>query len=164
MERLTLGVIVGNRDFFPDVLVSEARRDLLALFAEMGIEAVLLDEQATKLGAVETWEHAKRCAELFRANRDRIGGQRLALDALPRRPWLDPSIRFCIPCMPSIIPIEVSAMFLPSGWSYWKEVPTPISGYTLVLSAPTDCTPNCSPQRCLACAHRLNKEYTADIL
>ena len=71
---MTLVVIVGNRDFFPDVLVGEARRDLLKLFGELGIDAVLLDEQATKLGAVETWEHAKRCADLFRANRDRIAG------------------------------------------------------------------------------------------
>ena len=74
MAKMTLGVIVGNRDFFPDVLVGEARRDLLQLFGELEIDAVLLDEQATKLGAVETWEHAKRCAELFRANRDRIAG------------------------------------------------------------------------------------------
>lgn len=74
MANLTLGIIIGNRDFFPDVLVGEARRDFLKLFGELGIDAVLLDEQATKLGAVETWEHAKRCAELFRANRDRIAG------------------------------------------------------------------------------------------
>ena len=74
MERMTLGLIIGNRDFFPDVLVGEARRDLLKLFDELRIDAVLLDEQATKLGAVETWEHAKRCADLFRANRDRIQG------------------------------------------------------------------------------------------
>ena len=74
MRPMTLAVIIGNRDFFPDVLVGEARRDLLKLFQEMEIQPVLLDEQATKLGAVETWEHAKRCAELFRANRDRIDG------------------------------------------------------------------------------------------
>ena len=53
MPRMTLGLIVGNRDFFPDVLVGEARRDLLKLFAELEIDAVLLDEQATKLGAVD---------------------------------------------------------------------------------------------------------------
>jgi L-fucose isomerase-like protein len=74
MQRITLGIIIGNRDFFPDVLVGEARRDLLKVFGECGIDAVLLDEQATKLGAVETWEHAKRCAELFGANRGRIAG------------------------------------------------------------------------------------------
>jgi L-fucose isomerase-like protein len=79
MDRITLGVIVGNRDFFPDVLVGEARRDLLKLCGELGIDAVLLDEQDTKLGAVETWEHAKRCADLFRQNRDRIAGVLVSL-------------------------------------------------------------------------------------
>jgi L-fucose isomerase-like protein len=74
MSAMTLAVLIGNRDFFPDVLVGEARRDLLKLFQEMDIQPVLLDEQATKLGAVETWDHAKRCAELFRAHRDRIDG------------------------------------------------------------------------------------------
>jgi L-fucose isomerase-like protein len=79
MGGTTLGVIIGNRDFFPDALVSEARRDLLKLFDEQGIDAILLDEQATKLGAVETWEHAKRCADLFRHHRDRIGGVLVSL-------------------------------------------------------------------------------------
>jgi L-fucose isomerase-like protein len=79
MAKMTLGVIIGNRDFFPDVLVGEARRDLLQLFGTMEIDPVLLDEPVTKLGAVETWEHAKRCAELFRANRDRIDGVLVSL-------------------------------------------------------------------------------------
>jgi L-fucose isomerase-like protein len=74
MANLTLGIIIGNRDFFPDALIGEARRDLLKLLGELSIDAVLLDEQTTKLGAVETWEHAKRCAGLFRANRDKIDG------------------------------------------------------------------------------------------
>src|SRR5262245_43925652 len=74
MTQATLGVIIGNRDFFPDVLVSEARRDLLALCAELGIGAGLLDEAATKRGAVETWTHAKACGELFAKHRDRIDG------------------------------------------------------------------------------------------
>ncbi len=74
MAKTTLAVIVGNRDFFPDVLVGEARRDLVKLFGELGIEPVMLDEQATKLGAVETWDHARRCAELFQSNRGHIDG------------------------------------------------------------------------------------------
>jgi len=74
MAKITLAVIVGNRDFFPDCLVTEGRDDVLALLKEMSIEPVILGENDTKLGAVETWEHAKRCAELFRANRERIDG------------------------------------------------------------------------------------------
>jgi len=74
MSKVTLGVIVGNRDFFPDRLVTEARADILKLFKEMDIEPVILDEKATKLGGVETWTHAKICADLFRKNADRIDG------------------------------------------------------------------------------------------
>src|SRR3972149_7496195 len=70
----TLGVIFGNRDFFPDHLVSEARQDILALFKEMNIDGVMLGEKDTKLGSVETYAHAKACAELFKANRERIEG------------------------------------------------------------------------------------------
>ncbi len=70
----TLGVIFGNRDFFPDHLVSEARKDIFALFKEKNIHGVMLDEQATKLGSVETYAHAKACADLFKANRERIIG------------------------------------------------------------------------------------------
>ena len=72
--RTTLGIIIGNRDFFPDKLVAEARADLVTLFAELGVDAVLLDPAATKLGGVETHTDARKCAELFRNNRDRISG------------------------------------------------------------------------------------------
>jgi L-fucose isomerase-like protein len=74
MAKVTLGVIVGNRDFFPDRLVTEARADILKLFKEMDIEAVILDEKATKLGGVETWTHAKICGEFFKKNAERIDG------------------------------------------------------------------------------------------
>ncbi len=69
-----LGVIIGNRDFFPDKLVAEARADLTKLFAELGVEAVMLDPADTKLGGVETHHDARKCADLFRRNRDRISG------------------------------------------------------------------------------------------
>src|SRR5215510_3615293 len=74
MAAQTIAVIIGNRDFFPDQLVSEARRDLVALFRALDLEAVLLGEHETKLGAVETWQHAQACADLFRRNRDKIDG------------------------------------------------------------------------------------------
>lgn len=72
--KTCLGVIVGNRDFFPDRLVTEGRHDILALLQESGLEAVILDDKATKLGGVETWTHAKLCAALFRAHADEIDG------------------------------------------------------------------------------------------
>lgn len=74
MSQSTLGVIFGNRDFFPDQLVTEARGDFTRLFEQLNLEAVMLSENATKLGGVETFADAQRCAELFRENRDRIDG------------------------------------------------------------------------------------------
>jgi L-fucose isomerase-like protein len=74
MAKEVLGVIIGNRDFFPDVLVGEARKDIIKLFGELGIEAVMLSPEETKLGAVEVWQDAKLCGELFKKNADRISG------------------------------------------------------------------------------------------
>ena len=74
MERISLAVIIGNRNFFPDVLVTEGRRDILRVFAEMDFEPIILAEEDTNLGGVETWEDVKKCADLFKANRDRIDG------------------------------------------------------------------------------------------
>lgn len=71
---VALGVIFGNRDFFPDKLVPEARADVSKLFAELGIEAVMLDPAETKLGGVETHNDARKCADLFRRHRDKIAG------------------------------------------------------------------------------------------
>jgi L-fucose isomerase-like protein len=70
----TLGVIIGNRDFFPDVLVGEARKDILRLFEQAGIKSVLLSPEQTKLGGVETYADARKCAELFSAHRASIDG------------------------------------------------------------------------------------------
>jgi len=70
----SIGVIFGNRDFFPDKLVAEARVDVVKLFAELGLNAVMLDPADSKLGGVETHVEARKCAELFRRHRDAIAG------------------------------------------------------------------------------------------
>ena len=69
-----LGVIYGNRDFFPDLLVSEARADLAKVFAKFGIKAIQLNENDSKLGGVESHADARKCAELFRKHADEIDG------------------------------------------------------------------------------------------
>ncbi len=74
MPAPTLGVIFGHRDFFPTHLIGRARTDVLQVFGEMGIDAVMLDEGETTLGSVETYAHARQCAELFKQHRDKIDG------------------------------------------------------------------------------------------
>ena len=74
MSDTTLAVIFGNRNFFPGELVVEARRDIQAVFQEHNIYPVMVGEKDTKFGSVETYEDAKICASLFKANRDDIDG------------------------------------------------------------------------------------------
>ena len=72
--KTTLGVIIGNRDFFPDKLVGEARTEILDLFKKLNITAILLSDTDSKLGGVETFAEAKKCAALFKQHADAIDG------------------------------------------------------------------------------------------
>ncbi len=71
---MTMGVIVGNRGFFPDHLAREGREDIIQALTAAGIEPLVLGPQDSKYGAVETRAESRKCADLFRANRDRIDG------------------------------------------------------------------------------------------
>ena len=42
MAVATLGVIIGNRDFFPDHLVAEARRDVVEVFRGLDVDVAML--------------------------------------------------------------------------------------------------------------------------
>lgn len=74
LKSPVLGVIYGNRDFFPDQLVTEARADMAKVFTKFGIKAIQLGEQDSKLGGVETHNDARKCAELFRMHAGEIDG------------------------------------------------------------------------------------------
>src|SRR3954469_221040 len=71
---VTLGVIVGNRGFFPAHLCEEGRTRVLAAIEQEGLRSVALDPQATTYGAVESLDEARTCADLFRAHRNEIDG------------------------------------------------------------------------------------------
>jgi L-fucose isomerase-like protein len=70
----TIGVIIGNRDFFPDKLVGEAREEILELFKKLNITPILLSDADTKLGGVETFADAQKCGALFKKQADEIDG------------------------------------------------------------------------------------------
>jgi L-fucose isomerase-like protein len=73
-KKMTMGVIIGNRGFFPDHLAKTGRDEMIRALQQAGMDAVVLDPTQTKYGAVESHNDAKRCAELFRGNRERIDG------------------------------------------------------------------------------------------
>src|SRR5215467_2062701 len=71
---MKFGLIVGNRGFFPDHLAKSGREQMIAALGRAGHSVVCLTAEQSKHGAVETRAEARKCADLFRANRDQIDG------------------------------------------------------------------------------------------
>jgi L-fucose isomerase-like protein len=73
-HAVTLGMIVGNRGFFPDHLAKSGREEMISAVSKAGYRVIALGPEDSKHGAVETRPEAARCAELFRKNRETIDG------------------------------------------------------------------------------------------
>jgi len=73
-RRVTFGIIIGNRGFFPDHLAKSGREELLDVIGKAGFGIVALGPADSKYGAVETRAEARKCADLFRSCRDTIDG------------------------------------------------------------------------------------------
>ena len=72
--KITLGIIVGNRGFFPAHLCDTGRKQMLATLEKLGIGAVIPPIKATPGGAIESLSDARLCADLFREKADKIDG------------------------------------------------------------------------------------------
>jgi len=92
--RTTLGVIVGNRGFFPDGVVWEGRTQILAVLKEEGFDTICLSTEDTKLGAVDTFQDAQVCANLFRGKRETIDGILICLPNFGDERGIANAIRF----------------------------------------------------------------------
>ena len=73
-RKMTMGMIVGNRGFFPDHLAKTGREEMMRVLQGAGMDVVVLGPEQSKHGAVETYEEAKRCAELFKSKAEIIDG------------------------------------------------------------------------------------------
>lgn len=70
----TFGLVVGTRGFFNAQLAVGVRAKLIETLEEMGFEYVITPEDATPCGAIETREHGKLCADLFKKHQQEIDG------------------------------------------------------------------------------------------
>ena len=77
--ELTLGIIIGNRGFFPDYLCETGRASILKVLEQKGIRTIALTVEDAKYGSVESLEDARKCAGLFKAHCDEIDGVLVAL-------------------------------------------------------------------------------------
>ena len=73
-KQMTMGIIVGNRGFFPDELARTGREEIIRVLQQAGIRPIVLGPQDSKHGAVETRAEAKACAALFQTHAGEIDG------------------------------------------------------------------------------------------
>ena len=73
-RKMTFGLIVGNRGFFPDHLAQSGRTEMIAAIEKAGHDVVAVGPEETKHGAVESRAEASLLAELFRKHGDKIDG------------------------------------------------------------------------------------------
>ena len=78
-RKITFALFFGNRGFFPASLIAEARETLPRVLKEMGYGSLLLEEEATRYGAVETVSEGKIYAEFLRKNQGEFDGVILSL-------------------------------------------------------------------------------------
>jgi L-fucose isomerase-like protein len=74
MKPVTLGLIVGNRGFFPDHLCKTGRATILKVLQEEGFNVIALNEEDTRFGSIFTLEDSQKAADLFKKHRDEIDG------------------------------------------------------------------------------------------
>jgi L-fucose isomerase-like protein len=113
MQKTTLGVIVGNRGFFPDHLCETGREEILRVLAEEGIEAVILNVENNNFGSVETLEDSKKCAALFKAHAEEIDGILVTLPNFGEERGVADAVRMAglnVPVLIQATPDEVGKM------------------------------------------------------
>ena len=78
-EKTTFALFFGNRGFFPTSLIAEARKELPRVLKEWGHDVLMLEEDATRYGAVETPREGEIYANFLRENQGKFGGVILCL-------------------------------------------------------------------------------------
>jgi L-fucose isomerase-like protein len=74
LRPITLGLVVGSREFFNAAPAFETRRQLTAQLEKLGVGYNILPVDATKNGAVQSRDDARLYAAQFRVDRDSIDG------------------------------------------------------------------------------------------
>ena len=74
MKPVTIGLVVGNRGFFPSHLCETGRENMIQTLEEAGFKVIALGPEETPYGSVESLEDAHKLADLFDAHRKEIDG------------------------------------------------------------------------------------------
>lgn len=68
MKKLTFALCFGNRGFMPGELILGARQDMVKAVTDAGYDYIIMDEAATRYGAVETRDEGRLYAQWLKSH------------------------------------------------------------------------------------------------
>jgi L-fucose isomerase-like protein len=78
-QKSTFALYFGNRGFFPESLIAEAREELSKSLKKLGHDCLIMDSNLTRFGAIESPEEGQKYAKFLDNNRGRFVGVILCL-------------------------------------------------------------------------------------
>jgi len=77
--KSTFALYFGNRGFFPETLIAEARKELSEVLTKLGYQTILMDASLTRFGAIESPGEGKIYAKFLDENKGKFDGIILCL-------------------------------------------------------------------------------------
>ncbi len=74
IKKSCFGIIVGHRSCFSSQLARAGRQAIIQQLEKLNLDYIIIPENATATGCIETYSDARICGDLFRKNSDRITG------------------------------------------------------------------------------------------
>ena len=109
--KTTFALYFGNRGFFPGELIAGAREDIAAAVKQAGCGCILMDQTATRYGAVETAEEGKKYAAFLKENEGKYDGVILCLPNFGDENGAIAALRDCgVPILIQAYPDEIGKM------------------------------------------------------
>ncbi|MEI6132110.1 MAG: hypothetical protein WCQ41_04725 [Bacillota bacterium] len=111
MKKMTMAVYFGNRGFFPASLIAGARKEMQQALESQGFGVLMLDEKATRFGAVETTDEGKVYADFLEQNRGKYDGVVLCLPNFGDETGAITALRDCgVPILIQAYPDDIGKM------------------------------------------------------
>jgi L-fucose isomerase-like protein len=110
-KPMTFALYFGNRGFFPEKLIADARREVTSVLGRLGYGTLLLEESLTKYGAVEGPEDGRKYARFLRDNEGRYDGVILCLPNFGDETGAIAALQECgVPILVQAYPDELDKM------------------------------------------------------
>jgi L-fucose isomerase-like protein len=110
-QAVTFALYFGNRGFFPEKLISSARSELTSTLNHLGYQTLLMDESATRYGAVEGAQDGIQYAQFLKDNRGNYDGVILCLPNFGDETGAIAALRDCgVPILIHAYPDELDKM------------------------------------------------------